>query len=191
MPETEKSDKLLEILFEKSFRYDPECGFRLASGRSSDIYVDVKKTVLSAVGIELTGRAIYEKIKDMDLDGIGGLTLGADPIAYAGAFVSNLEGKPLDVFIVRKEVKGHGTMRNIEGSLKPGARVVVIDDVVTTGGSTIKAIESAKEFGFEVVGALAMVDREEGGRENIEKHCPLDAVFTRTDLMALHQKAGG
>jgi len=182
-------DRLLGILYEKSFRYDPDGGFRLASGATSDIYIDVKKTVLSPEGIVLTGRALFEKIKAMDIDGIGGLTLGADPIACATAVIANLEGRPLGVFIVRKEPKKHGTQRWIEGSLPEGASVVIVDDVVTTGGSTIKAIERAREAGFRVVKAIAFVDREEGGRENIERHCPFDAVYTRRDLLALHEEA--
>jgi orotate phosphoribosyltransferase len=176
--------RLLEILKAKSFRYDPDFGFTLASGKKSDIYVDVKKTVLSPEGMTLTGHAIYEKIKALKLDGIGGLTLGADPIAYAGAMVSTQAGAGIEVFIVRKEAKKHGTQAKIEGNLKAGARVVVIDDVVTTGGSTIVAIERAKEAGFIVELALAVVDREEGGRENVEAHCPFQALFTRTELLA-------
>ena len=183
--------KLLKILYEKSFRFDPERGFTLASGKKSDLYVDSKKTVLSSVGMVLTGRAFFELIKDSDVSAVGGLTLGADPIAYATAMISNLAGAPLDVFIVRKEPKEHGTRRPIEGSVEEGARVIVIDDVVTTGGSTIKAIESAKEAGFVVVGAVALVDREEGGKENVEKYCPLRSVFTRTDLLKIHKERSG
>ncbi len=180
-------DKLLSILFERSFRYDPDMGFTLASGKKSDVYVDVKKTVLSGEGMELVGRAIFEIIKDSGAAGIGGLTLGADPLAYTTAMVSNMGGNPLEVFIVRKDVKGHGTKRKIEGNLEKGAKVVVIDDVITTGGSTIKAIESAKAAGFEIVKVVALVDRNEGGRENISEACglKLDAVFTKDDLLKL------
>ncbi|MCK5236563.1 MAG: orotate phosphoribosyltransferase [Deltaproteobacteria bacterium] len=176
--------KLIEILYKQSFKYDPDFGFTLASGKKSDIYVDVKKTVLSANGIELTGRAIFNIIKDKKVDGIGGLTLGADPLAYSAAMVSNQEGAPLNVFIVRKEAKKHGTQRWIEGVLSEGARVIVVDDVVTTGGSTIQAIEKAKEAGFEVVAALALVDREEGGYEAVSEHCPFESVVTRTELLS-------
>lgn len=185
------NNELLKILYERSFRFDPGCGFTLASGKKSDLYVDSKKTVLSSDGMILTGRAFFKLIKDEDVSAVGGLTLGADPIAMATAMISNLAGAPLDVFIVRKVPKEHGTRRPIEGSVEKGARVIVIDDVVTTGGSTVKAIESAKEAGFVVVGAVALVDREEGGKENVEKHCPLKSVFTRADLLKLHKERGG
>ncbi|HZX36190.1 MAG TPA: orotate phosphoribosyltransferase [Thermodesulfobacteriota bacterium] len=181
-------DKLLNILFEKSFRYDPDKGFLLSSGAKSDMYVDAKKTVLSAEGMVLTGRLLFERIKNDSIDGIGGLTLGADPLAYAAALVSNMEGKPLNVFIVRKEPKKHGTEQWIEGPLKPGARVVIVDDVVTTGASTIKAVEKAIKAGFKVVKALVLLDREEGGRQNVEKHCAFESLFTRKDLLDLRAK---
>lgn len=188
---SDNDKKLLRMIYENSFRFDPECGFTLASGKKSDLYVDCKKTVLASEGIVPTGRAIFDKIKGLKVDGIGGLTLGADPLAYAAALVSNSEGLPLNVFIVRKEIKGHGTRRSIEGVLEEGARVVVVDDVCTTGGSTIKAITAAREAGFEVVLALALVDREEGGRENIEAHCPFESLFTRTDLFELKAELEG
>jgi orotate phosphoribosyltransferase len=183
-------DKLIEILYRKSFRYDPAFGFTLVSGRKSDIYVDVKKTVLSSEGMELVGRAVYDLIKDAAADGIGGLTLGADPIAYSTAMISNLDGRPLDVFVVRKEAKKHGTQRWIEGNLEAGDSVVVVDDVVTTGASTITAITRAVEAGFKVVKVVAIVDREEGGRGNIEKatDAPFASVCTRSDLLKLRDE---
>ena len=149
--------------------------------------MDVKKTALSSEGMELMGKALYEMIKDLDIKGIGGLTLGADPLAYAAAMISNQSANPLDVFIVRKEVKGHGTKRKVEGSLSPGDRVCVVDDVITTGGSTIKAIEGAKDAGFEVVSVLALVDRQEGGSKNIleASSINLKAVFTKSELLEL------
>ena len=182
----EYKEDLLRILYKNSFRFDPECGFRLASGRMSDTYVDVKKTVLAAEGMALAGRALYEKIDDISgLDGIGGLTLGADPLAYATAMHASTTGSPLNVFIVRKEVKEHGTRLPIEGVLTEGSRVVVVDDVITTGGSTIKAIDAVEAGGFQVERVIAFMDREEGGRENIEARvkCGVDSVFTRSDLM--------
>ncbi|HHL40424.1 MAG TPA: orotate phosphoribosyltransferase [Deltaproteobacteria bacterium] len=180
-------ERLVGIIYRRSFRYDPAKGFVLSSGARSDIYIDVKKTVLSAEGMVTVGRVVYERIKGLGADGIGGLTLGADPIAYAAAMTSNLAGDPLEVFIVRKEAKKHGTMRWIEGNLGEGARVVVVDDVVTTGASTIKAVEKAREAGFEVVKVLALVDRCEGGRENIERTtgCAFEAVVSREDLLRL------
>ncbi len=181
-------EELLSILYERSFRYDPECGFVLSSGKKSDIYIDAKKTLLTPRGLLLTGRVFFERLKDKRVDGIGGLTMGADPIAYATSLVSAMEGSPLGVFIVRKEPKRHGTRRGVESALPEGAPVVVVDDVVTTGASTIRAIEEAGQAGLHVVCALALVDREEGGRESIERHCPFDAIFTRKDFMSLWQK---
>jgi orotate phosphoribosyltransferase len=184
-------EKLLKMIFEKSFCFDPDFGFQLASGTKSDVYIDIKKTVLSSEGMELVGRVVFDEIKELDIDGAGGLTLGADPIAYALALVSNMNGKPLEAFVIRKETKKHGTRKWLEGNLAEGARVVIIDDVITTGGSTIKAIERAEEAGLEVALVLALVDREEGGRENIGKICsaPFKSVFTKSDLLELQKKA--
>ena len=183
-------EKLLKLIFDRSFCFDPDFGFKLASGAKSDVYIDIKKTVLSSEGMELVGRAVFNEIKDLEVDGVGGLTLGADPIAYATALVSTMSGKPLEAFVIRKETKSHGTMRWLEGNLAEGARIVIIDDVVTTGGSTIKAIERAKEAGLEIVLVLALVDREEGGRENIAKasSAPFKAVFTKSDLLELQNR---
>ena len=184
-------EKLLEIIYRRSFRYDPEFGFKLASGKSSDVYIDLKKTVLSSEGMEFTGSVIYDLLKGSGIVGIGGLTLGADPIAYAAAMVSNIDGVPLDVFIVRKEVKGHGTKRKVEGSLGEGDKVCIVDDVITTGGSTIKAIEGARSAGLEVVKVVALVDRQEGGGENIFKASgiELEAAFTKAELLEFGKSA--
>lgn len=186
-------NELLNILYTKSFRFDPEKGFTLASGQKSDVYIDVKKTVLRAEGMRLTGYAFYQALKDEELDGIGGLTLGADPIAYAAALTSTLNGKPLNAFIVRKEPKKHGTQQWIESTLEKGAKVAIVDDVVTTGGSTIKAIERALLAGFDVRRVITLVDREEGGRENIEKiiKCRFDSIFKKKDLVDLYMKEKG
>lgn len=182
--------ELLHILYSKSFRHDPAAGFTLTSGKKSDVYIDVKKTALSSQAMELIGFAYFQKLKLDPVDAVGGMTLGADPICYAAALISTLHGKYLDVFIVRKESKEHGTKQQIEGDLKPGAFVVVIDDVVTTGGSTIKAIKAAQEAGFNVTKVIAFVDREEGGKENIEKETGVrfDSIFTKSDLMEVHKK---
>ncbi len=177
---------LLKLLYENSFRYSKD-GFTLSSGKKSDVYIDVKKTVLAPEGLDAVGRVFYENIKDDDIDGIGGLTLGADPIAYSAALISKLNGKPIHVFIVRKEEKKHGTQKLIEGSLTKGAKVIVIDDVVTTGGSTIDAIKKAEEAGFIITKVLALIDREEGGSENIKKETglELESIFTRSDFLKL------
>lgn len=176
--------ELIEIICRKSFKYSKEPVFKLVSGRMSHFYVNCKPTTLSARGMFLVGHLIFETIKGLDLDGVGGLTFGADPIAMATAFVSELKGKPLNAFSIRKTQKDHGIVRWIEGDLQPGQRVAIIDDVATTGGSTIKAIERARAEGLEVVKAVILVDRQEGGLENIGRHvADVSAVITRDELM--------
>ncbi|HEY5976211.1 MAG TPA: phosphoribosyltransferase family protein, partial [Geobacteraceae bacterium] len=129
-----------------------------------------------------------EAIKDVaGVDGVGGITLGADPIATATSIAANIAGKPMHAFIIRKEPKGHGTGQWLEGrkNLPPGSRVVIVEDVVTTGGSSMKAVNRAKEEGLEVLGIVSLVDREEGGRENIEAEGYwLKAIFTKSELVS-------
>ncbi len=181
--------KLLELLVEKSFKYSKEPVFKLASGRTSNYYVDCKKVTLNSEGLLLVGQLIYEKFKDLDIHGVGGLTLGADPIAISACLISTQNGKPVNPFVVRKQAKGHGTGAFIEGVVKQGDNVVIIDDVITTGGSTIKAINRAREAGFNVLKAVVLVDREEGGREAIEElDVTVDPVVTRTELMQEYKK---
>ncbi len=188
--EQEYKKALLDTLYTRSFNFDSEKGFTLSSGQKSDVYIDAKKTVLSAEGMEAVGYAFFQELKLEPIDGIGGMTLGADPIAYATALISTLNGKPLDVFIVRKEPKKHGTQQWIEGNLKPGSWVAIVEDVVTTGASTILAVQRAREYGFQVRKVLALVDRQEGGKENIEKEAKVkfDSLFTKADLVEFHIK---
>ncbi len=160
----------------------------LASGQESDFYIDCKRTALTAEGHVLVGRLLFEKVRAIRplVRGVGGLTLGADPIASAIALTSFLAGEPVDAFIVRKEPKGHGTGQWIEGrkTIPDGSRVVVIEDVVTTGGSALKAIERCRAEQLQPVACVALVDRLEGGREAIEAQgVPLDALFTRRDFI--------
>lgn len=188
MEEDYKKD-LLNVLYANSFKYSEE-GFTLSSGKKSNVYIDVKKTALSAVAMEPIGYAYFQKLKLAPIDAIGGMTLGADPIAYAAAFMCTMRGKYLDVFIVRKEVKAHGTQAAVEGPVKPDANVVIVEDVVTTGASTIKAVKRAQEAGFNVLRVIPLLDREEGGAEAIEKETgvKVDPIFTMTDLMEFHKK---
>jgi orotate phosphoribosyltransferase len=182
--------QLLEILYTRSFQYDPEGGFTLASGKKSDVYIDVKKTALSAEAMEMIGYAFFQELKLEPVDAVGGLTLGADPIAYAAALISTINGKFLDVFIVRKEAKSHGTQRWVEGNIRPDACAVVVEDVVTTGESTLKAIERAREAGFNVRKVIALIDREEGGAERIEEEGKVKffSIFTKTDLLETKER---
>lgn len=184
-----KSD-LLELIHMKSFLYDPDKGFTLSSGVKSDVYIDAKKAVLTSLGMELTGYAFYNELKLEPIDAIGGMTLGADPIAIATGMVCSWQNKFVDVFIVRKEPKKHGTEKWIEGSLPEGSWVAIVDDVVTTGESVIKAIERVRGAGCNVRRAIALVDREEGGKENIESKAKVkfSSIFTKTEIMEYHQK---
>ena len=178
-----KRRQLLTLLKEKSFRYRPDQPFKLASGRDSPYYVDCRPTTFSAEGLALIGEIVFELVKDLGVEAIGGLTLGADPIAHAVALTSFLKGQPLNSFTVRKEPKGHGVGRQVEGDVKPGDKVVIVEDVITTGGSTLKAIAAAQEFGLKVVKVIVLVDREEGGRQAVEQAVPqVEAVFILSEL---------
>jgi orotate phosphoribosyltransferase len=181
---------LIAALYVSSFMYDPDAGFTLSSGEKSEVYIDAKRTVYSSLGMELVGHAFYEEIKNAPIDAIGGLTLGADGIAMAAALTCGMHNKMLDVFVIRKEAKGHGTRKWIEGGVKKGADVLIIDDVVTTGASIITAVERAREEGLNVRTTMALVDREEGGRENIMEKTGLkfDSIITKTDLVDMHKK---
>ncbi|RLD99136.1 MAG: orotate phosphoribosyltransferase [Aquificota bacterium] len=187
-----KREKLLALLVEKSFHYDPSRPFKLRSGKMSDVYIDAKAVTLTAQGMPLVGEAVWEKIATLEAQAIGGLTLGADPIAYAAALFAALTRKgKLDVFIVRKEAKAHGTGKGIEGPVAPGKRVIVVDDVVTTGGATLTAIERVLEAGMEILKVVPLVDRQEGGREAIEAlGLEYDPVFTKEELLARYRQSG-
>lgn len=144
--------------------------FTLASGACSNLYIDARMTAMSPEGLALVGPLGYAELADAgwNPDSIGGLTLGADPVSYAIAYASALAAAPIRAFTVRKEAKTHGTGKLIEGPFLPSDRVVVIEDVITTGGSALKAISAIKSAGAVVIGVLSLVDREEGGRERIE-----------------------
>jgi orotate phosphoribosyltransferase len=181
--------RLTELIFEKAFKYSEEPVFKLVSGRMSNYYFNCKAVTLHPEGMYLIGNLIYDMIKDSGAKAIGGLTLGADPVAYAVSYTSHLKGKPVETFVVRKSAKSHGTMLWIEGNVKKGDKVVIVDDVITTGKSTIEAITRAKEAGLEIVKVIALIDRQEGGRENIEAAgCKVDSLILRDDVMALYRQ---
>ena len=176
--------ELIDMLCRKSFKYSKEPIYKLVSGRMSQFYVNCKPVTLCARGMFLAGHLLFEEIKDDDVTGVGGLTFGADPLAVATALASELKAKPINAFSIRKTRKDHGMIRWIEGDVKPDERVAIIDDVATTGGSTIKAIERARSEGLEVVRAVIFVDRQEGGIENIRQHVSnVSRIVTRDDLV--------
>src|SRR3954465_7935300 len=160
-------DRLLSLLAERSARRGQ---FTLASGRQSTLYIDARLTTMSPDGLALIGPLALAALRQSSwqVDAIGGLTLGADPISYAIAYASASSDAPLRAFTVRKEAKAHGTGRLIEGPFRDGDHVAVIEDVITTGGSALRAVEAIRAAGATVSGVLALVDREEGGREAIE-----------------------
>ena len=177
------------MLAEKSFRLGE---FKLSSGATSDYYIDCRLTTLDAHGALLVGKTVAQEIESRGwkADAIGGLTLGADPIVVATAVISAQQGRPIHGFLVRKAEKTHGTGQRIEGFREKPARVVIVDDVCTTGASTVQAIEAAREHGFEVVGVMCLVDRQQdNGRANVEKAAapaPFVALFTANDVRAEH-----
>lgn len=175
--------RLLELLQKLSYE---QREVTLQSGRKSNFYIDCKQTVLTAEGHFLVGACIGHVLatRAPAVEAIGGLTMGADPIASATSTVSFLAGRPLHAFYVRKEPKGHGTGQWLEGlkGLRPGMRVAIVEDVVTTGESAKKAIVRAREFGLEVALIIGLVDREEGGREVLEAEAPLYTLFRKRDF---------
>lgn len=179
--------RLLELLKELSWQRGR---VTLASGKQSDFYIDCKQTALNAEGASLVGELVFEhaqslRARGVRLDGVGGMTLGADPISSAAAVVSQHRGAPLHAFIIRKEPKGHGTDQWLEGgkSLPAGSRVLLVEDVVTTGGSTLKALERARGGGLEPAAILSLVDRDEGGRQALAATgLPYSSIFTRADF---------
>jgi orotate phosphoribosyltransferase len=176
--------ELIALLCRKSFKYSDTPAFKLVSGRMSRFYVNCKPTTMSPRGMFLSGHLIFAAIRNSGASAVGGLTFGADPIAMATAFASELEGQPINAFSIRKTRKDHGIVKWVEGDVRSGDKVVVIDDVATTGGSTIKAIERARSEGLEVVQAVILVDRQEGGMDNISAHVSdATAIITRDELV--------
>lgn len=182
-------DSLVELLVANSVRRGD---FVLASGRRSDLYVDARMTTMHPRGLALIGPLGLSAIDaaGWDAESVGGLTLGADPVSYAIAYASELAGRSVRAFTVRKEAKAHGTGKRIEGPYREGDRVVVIEDVITTGGSALNAVEAVRAHAGHVLGVLAIVDREEGGRDAIEAAgVPVRALVTRRAI--LDRTSGG
>jgi orotate phosphoribosyltransferase len=177
-------ERLLELLTRLAYE---KRKVTLSSGRESDFYIDTKQASLTAEGHYLVGRLVLAEIRAhfAGAQAVGGMTMGADPIASACSLTSFLEHAPMPAFYVRKEPKGHGTNQWLEGkkSIPAGARVAVVEDVVTTGASTLKAVERVRGEGFTVLGVVALVDRDEGGRQAVEAAgVPLRPLFSRKDF---------
>jgi orotate phosphoribosyltransferase len=176
---------LITLLAERSAKRGR---FKLASGKESDFYIDARLTTMSPEGLALIGPLALSALRKTGwaVDAIGGLTLGADPISYAISYASAASAHPLRAFTVRKEPKAHGTGKLLEGPIGEGDRVVIIEDVITTGGSALRAIEAVRSAKASVAGVLALVDREEGGRQAIEKTgVSVVSLVTASQIMAV------
>ncbi|WP_423927342.1 orotate phosphoribosyltransferase [Candidatus Palauibacter sp.] len=189
-PLNSSRETLLNLLAERSFRLGD---FKLASGARSDYYIDCRTSTMHAHGQVLLGSVGFAAIREAGLrpDAVGGLTMGADPLAYAIAAASWREGDPIHAFSVRKRAKRHGKGQLIEGCFEPGARVVIVEDVITTGGSAFKACEAVNQANGDVLGILGLVDREEGGRAALERAgLHTIVLYTASDLRAAVAVAG-
>ncbi len=176
-------DRLLDVLRRLAFERKT---VTLSSGRQSDFYIDCRRVSLTAEGHFLIGQLMRAAIDRLapQAEAVGGLTLGADPLVSAISTLSFIAGRPLTGFLVRKEPKGHGSGQWLEGGqLRAGMAAVIVDDVITTGASTLRAVERARAADLTVVCALALVDRDEGGREAIAEQVPVSSLFTRHDFM--------
>jgi len=181
---------LLDLLYARAFRQSPQPIFQLTSGTMSQYYIDCKPVSFDAEGAFLIGEAIFERIKSMPVEGVGGMTIGADPIATAVAVVSFIHQQPIPAFVVRKEPKAHGTKQQIEGAIPARAKLVVVEDVVTTGGSTLRTINVLRAAGHEVMKVVALIDRLEGGGEKIiAEGIPFEPLYTLDDFISVRAKA--
>lgn len=180
---TESEERLLSILARISYHYSPTPSFQLASGKMSQFYIDCKTTTLTPEGLTLVGEVIFERIKGICIDAVGGLEFGAIPLALSTTIEAFRRGVMIKPFVVRKQEKERGLKRAIEGRISPGDRVVVLEDVITTGGSSLAAAQKLKEADVEIDHVLAIVDRLEGGKEALSKKgLRLHAIFTLDDL---------
>ena len=184
--------RLIELVVERTFKFTDKPTFKLASGSMSSYYFNCKPTTLNAEGMYLVGHLLLDLIRQQKKwkpKGIGGLTLGADPLSNAIAYTSYIRNDLLESFVVRKEPKKHGTMLWVEGNVREGDKVVITEDVITTGGSTIKAIDRARKCGLKVLGVVVLIDRQEGGREAIEKlGVPVRTLLTREEIYEAYRK---
>jgi len=189
-PMTSREESLATLLATNSVFYRPRRPFLLASGKTSPFYFDCRRTTMLPEAMPLIGRLVFERIRGA-VDAVGGLTMGADPIACAVAYYSQGRGQPLAAFSVRKEAKSHGMQRWVEGAVRPKSRVAVVEDVATTGDSTVRAIARCREEGLRVERVIVLVDREEGGMERIGAEVGAvraSALFRRSEIDAFWKK---
>jgi len=181
-PARSSDDALRRLIEERSFRDDRE--FVLASGRKSHVFFDLKKTMLDARGIRLIAERVLEAVRrEPDIRYLGGVIVGAVPIVVATVMLSGESGSPLKGFWIRDKAKDHGTRNLIDGHAEAGAEAIIVEDVTTTGGSAIKAVEAAREAGIPVSKVVTVIDREEGARDNLARHgLELIAIFTKSDF---------
>jgi orotate phosphoribosyltransferase len=176
-----KRERLLELIKQEALSIKP---IILSSGKKSDYYIDCRLITMHPEGAALIADIFFDMLADKEVNALGGLTIGADPIAGAFAAISFQRGRPIPTFIVRKEQKKHGTQKLVEGPLKKGMNVAIVDDVATSGDSLLSAIFAVEEFGCKVAAVLVVVDRMEGGNAALaEKGYKLESIFTRDDLL--------
>jgi orotate phosphoribosyltransferase len=182
MNNSDHRERLKELLRRKSIVRGK---FTLASGKTSDYYIDCKLTTLDPEGAVLVGHSVLDLLEaeGIHAEAIGGPPIGAHPIVTAVAAVSHLRGKPLPAFLIRKEAKSHGLEKQIEGPVKAGARVVIMDDVCTSGGSTEQAIDAARNAGLEIIAVMSLVDREQGGSEKLRQKYRYLRIFTAGEIL--------
>lgn len=172
--------QLIDLFHKRALKFGD---FTLVSGRKSSYYLDGKQNTLHSTALNLISHGLLELLDDVEFTGIGGMSIGADPIIGGVLTVAAIQGRSLEGFLVRKEAKGHGTQKYVEGPVQPGAKVVVIDDVVTTGGSSLLAVDRIQEFGCEVVQVVGIVDRMEGGAANFAaRNLPFRTLLTIEDF---------
>jgi orotate phosphoribosyltransferase len=178
---TTAETKLFQLLKDRSFQRG---AFRLASGAMSDYYIDGKMVQVFSESAHLIGEVLYERTKDLPLDALGGLEIGAVPLTTAAVISYHLHGRTMEGFWVRDKAKSHGTRKVVEGNVKPGARVAIVDDVITTGGSSIKAIKEVRALGCEAVAVFALVDRLQGAAKSFQEEgiANYQAIFTIRDF---------
>jgi orotate phosphoribosyltransferase len=182
LPEDSMSNRqqLISLVRERALKFGD---FTLASGQKSTYYLDGKQVVLFSHGLRLVSEGLLELLEGVEFDAIGGMSIGADPIVGGVLAVASAKGRALNGFMVRKEAKGHGTNRYVEGPMQPGMKVVIVDDVITTGGSSLLAIDRIEEFGCKVVKVVAIVDRLQGGKANFAaRDLDFEALLTIEDL---------